>query len=282
LKLCFPAGHYYSPIVDPDDPFVRDAYTTEASPTQPPESLGLDAGEMLAWFGKIASHAQSHTFPEQPAEGRRYYYANGNFPLADALALLGFMKERKPRRLVEVGSGFSSCAAVDINEAHLNGGVELTFIEPYPDLVRQLLGEGSPYLACIRPQRLQEVPLEAFESLEPGDILFIDSSHVAKTGSDVLDYMFRVLPALRDGVLVHIHDIFYPFEYPRAWIVDENRSWNEAYLLRAFLEGNRRYRVLFFSDWIYKCNRALAEEAIPLWSANRGGSLWLEKLPAGA
>ena len=271
-------SHFYSPLVDANDRFVHKACALEASPHEPPETLGLEAREILSCFESIASHARSHPFPEQPSPGHKYHYANANFPLADALALLYFMAEKKPRRLIEVGSGFSSCAAIDINELCLNRSVELTFIEPHPEMVRQLLGEDSPYLARIRPQRLQEIPLSVFQSLERGDILFIDSSHVAKTGSDVLDYMFRILPALADGVLVHIHDIFYPFEYPLSWIADEKRSWNEAYLLRAFLEGNRRYRVLFFSDWVYKCNRELADRLIPLWSTHRGGSIWLEKL----
>jgi len=275
--LWVPAGHFYSPLVDPDDVHVRIAMEDEAHPSATAASLGLDEEEMLRWFSIISGHYGSHPFPELPAEGSRYHYANPQFPLADALALLGIMVEAKPRRYVEVGCGHSSCAAIDVNEKCLAGGLEMTFIEPYPDEFLTLVGAGSKYAAGLRRAKLQDTPLDLFTSLEAGDILFIDSSHVGKTGSDVLDYMFRILPVLAEGVLIHIHDIFFPFEYPAAWIVDENRSWNEAYLLRAFMAFNAGFRVLFFSDWFYKCRRELVAAAMPLCVRHRGGSIWIAK-----
>ena len=180
-----------------------------------------------------------------------------------------------PGDCVEIGSGFSSCAAIDINERYLDGSVDLTFIDPHPELALQLVGETSPWAERFQRIKLQDTPLNRFEALEPNDILFIDSSHVAKTGSDVLDYLFRIFPALRPGVVVHIHDIFYPFEYPGYWINGENRSWNEAYFLRAYLQGCDKMEVLFWSDWFYKCRRTLVEEQMPLCIEHRGGSLWL-------
>ena len=142
----------------------------------------------------------------------------------------------------------------------------------------QLIAGRSADQRSILKSRLQDVPLKVFAALGDGDILFLDSSHVAKTASDVVDYTFRILPALRSGVLVHIHDIFYPFEYPRSWIVDENRSWNEAYLVRAFLHANAGFRVLYLSDWVYKCRRDLFETHMPLCVRYRGGSLWMRKV----
>jgi hypothetical protein len=173
-----------------------------------------------------------------------------------------------------VGSGYSSCAALDIDALHLGSTTRFTFIDPHPELAHELLGPAAA--AAILPAKLQDVPLERFQELEPGSILFIDSSHVAKTGSDVVDYLFRILPALRPGVHVHIHDIFYPFEYPRDWIAGQNRSWNEAYLLRAWLHNNARARVLFLTDWFYKCRREQVAARMPLCIPHRGGSLWLE------
>jgi hypothetical protein len=125
---------------------------------------------------------------------------------------------------------------------------------------------------------VQDVALEVFDELQAGDVLFIDSSHVAKTGSDVNRLYFDVLPRLATGVRVHIHDIFLPHDYPRAWVLDENRSWNEQYLVRALLMDSRRLRVRFGSAYAWttfpdKVARALG---VPRERAFGGGSLWLE------
>jgi hypothetical protein len=275
--LWVPAGHFYSPLVDPTDVHVREAMDNEAHPRVTASSLGLDEGEMLRWFSIISQHYNSNPFPEQPSPTSKYHYANPHFPLADAFALLGIMCEKKPRRYADVGCGYSSCAAIDINEKYLGGRLEMTFIDPYPDSFLHMLGSESKYSAGLHRLKLQDAPLEMFTQLTAGDILFIDSSHVAKTGSDVLDYLFRILPVLQPGVLIHIHDVFFPFEYPAAWIVDENRSWNEAYLVRAFILSNPAFRAIYFYDWIYKCRRELFTTYMPLCVPYRGGSLWIEK-----
>jgi hypothetical protein len=276
--LWVPPGHFYSPLVDPADVHVGRAVVSEAEPTISPAALGLDQQEMLRWFGIISAHYDSNPFPEQPARTSKYHYANPHFPLADALALLGIMLEKKPQRYIEVGCGHSSCAAIDINERYLAGRVAMNLIDPYPDIFLKLVGSESAYSTLIERIKLQDTPLAKFKQLTHGDILFIDSSHVGKTGSDVLDYLFRILPSLAPGVLIHIHDIFYPFEYPASWIENENRSWNEAYLLRAFLSYNKSFRVIYFSDWIYKCRRDLFETHMPLCIPHRGGSIWIEKV----
>lgn len=278
-KLWVPPGHFYSPLVDPAEPSVVQSMLSEAHPTVPPASFGISEEEMLHWFHVIAKEYARRPFPEKPAAGLLYYYSNPNFPLADALALQGFMLSGQPGRYIEIGSGFSSCAAIDINDRYLGGGVDMTFIEPHPELALELIGADSPYRNRFLKSKLQDVPLDVFQSLGKGDILFIDSSHVAKTGSDVLDYLFRVLPCLAPHVLVHVHDIFYPFEYPKDWIADQNRSWNEAYFLRAFLQGNPMFRVLYMSDFFYKCRRDLVAEKMPLCIAHRGGSVWMETQP---
>ncbi len=277
-QLYEPPGHYYSPIVDPDDDWVRRAMEREAHPDAVPAEFGIDESELLRWFDKIAAHYPANPFPEQPAAGRRYHYANPSFPLADALALLCFLLEFRPRRFVEVGAGYSSCAAIDINEQHLSSALDMTFIEPHPEPALELFGDDLKYRKFVRLQRLQDTPLSLFTDLDAGDVLFIDSSHVGKTGSDVLDYLFRILPRLRPGVLVHLHDIFFPFEYPKVWIADQNRSWNETYFVRAFLCGNSNFRVLYLSDWIYKCRRDLFETHMPLCVPHRGGSLWMQSV----
>jgi hypothetical protein len=122
-------------------------------------------------------------------------------------------------------------------------------------------------------QPVQEVPLDLFTELGAGDILFIDSSHVAKAGSDVCWLLLHVLPRLRPGVVVHLHDVFWPFEYPAAWL-GEHRDWTEDYLLHAFLSGNVGWEILWFSSWLWRCH----PEVVPAHLlADDPGSIWLRK-----
>ncbi len=281
IQDVFPPGHFYSPVVDPEDKYVRRALALEAEPKDCISGITLEEGLMLQWFTRMSDESRVSPFPPQPSPPLLYYYENPFFSLADALSQWTFLKRVRPRRLIEVGSGFSSCAAIDANERLFGGSTKLTFIDPHPERLLELLPKGSPYSACIERKPLQEIPLSVFEDLEPNDILFIDSSHVAKTGSDVLDYLFRIFPALRPGVYIHVHDIFFPFEYPRKWVIEGGRSWNEAYFLRAFLTNNVNFRIQFFSDWFYKCRRPLMYREMPLCVQHRGGSLWLKKEKIG-
>src|SRR5262249_36932105 len=147
-----------------------------------------------------------------------------------------------------------SACTIDTVERFLSHECELTFIEPYPALLRTLFGGIVPRAEVIE-KPVQEVPLSVFESLQANDILFIDSTHVMSTGSDVCFELLEILPRLAPGVLVHFHDMFWPFEYPRPWAVDENRSWNELYAVRAFLIGNRTWHVVLFNDYMAKLER---------------------------
>ena len=123
---------------------------------------------------------------------------------------------------------------------------------------------------------VQDVPVSVFESLEANDILFIDSSHVSKVASDVNWLVFTVLPVLERGVYVHIHDIFYPFEYRPDW-VHQGRAWTEAYLIRAFLEFNDAFEMVLFSSYLRSFHRETVTSVMPLWDGNIGGSLWLRR-----
>lgn len=277
----FPPGHFYSPVIDPSDPHVQEALAAEAMPDTKLPGIELNESTMRHWFKRIRTLYGAHPFPAEPSPPSLYHYNNPFFSLADSLALLTFFQHAQPRQFIEVGSGFSSCAAIAGNERFLHGKGKLTFIDPHPERLLSLLPVDSRYRSCVQRKQLQEMPLQMFQELQANDILFLDSSHVAKTGSDVVDYLFRILPALPAGVLIHVHDIFFPFEYPKDWVEQQERSWNEAYLLRAFLSNNTDYRILFFSDWFYKCRRSLVTTEMPLCIEHRGGSLWLRKEKVG-
>ena len=126
-------------------------------------------------------------------------------------------------------------------------------------------------------KRVQEVPLETFASLGENDVLFIDSSHVSKIGSDVNRLYFDMLPVLAPGVLIHIHDVAGNFEYPRDWL-EEGRAWNEQYLLRAFLMNNRDYRIELFTAWLFNIYHPFIAERMPMCARGGGGQMWLRKL----
>ncbi len=154
---------------------------------------------------------------------------------------------------------------------------ELTFIEPYPNLLKSLAGDAAERVAHHREPTAARTP-SLFEKLEAGDILFINSTHVLRTGSDVCFALFEVLPRIQPGVIVHFHDMFWPFEYPRPWVIGENRSWNELYAMRAFLYENNNWKVEIFLDYFARFERPLIEATYPAYLRNTGGALWLRRL----
>jgi hypothetical protein len=188
------------------------------------------------------------------------------------------LMEYKPARCIEFGCGFSSLLIMDVNDHFLEHSMEMTLYDPRPDIVLSLLAPHDPYRERVQARRSREIPNEVFTALRRGDLLSLETSHVAKTGSDVTDLLSRVLPLLAPGVLIHIHDIFYPFDYPEAWVVQDNRSWNEGYLLRAFLQYNPQFRVLFFNNLIFRKYFDEANAAFPGLEDTHASSIWIEKL----
>ena len=175
----------------------------------------------------------------EPDPERRYFTNNPSYGHGDGSILQAFLRHLRPARYLEVGSGWTTALALDTNDRYLDGRLRLTCIEPYPDDLSRLIRPGDDVEIIVSP--VQDVDLARFKELESGDILFIDCSHVVKTGSDAHYLITRVLPVVPSGVYIHIHDMFWPFEYPRSWI-EEGRVWTEAYLLHAFLLVQSRVR----------------------------------------
>jgi hypothetical protein len=194
------------------------------------------------------------------------------FPLGDAYAYYGLVRELRPKRVIEVGAGSSSIVlarAVAANE----GGTEVTLIEPYPnDAFLSALPDGWRLV----PEIVQRVDLNLFDQLEAGDILFYDGSHCVRTASDVNWMFFEVLPRLKAGVWIHVHDITWPFDYPLPLLIDNAMSWNEQYLVQAFLMYNQAFRLRFSFAGLIHARRELVEALLP--NALIGGSIWMEKV----
>lgn len=203
--------------------------------------------------------------------GYRYYYNNNWFGKGSADALCYMMRIVKPRKIIEIGSGYSTSVMLDTNEIYFDNKISITSIEPRADRLKALLKETDNIKICECD--MQEVPVSYFEQLEENDILFIDSSHVSRIDSDVNRVFFEILPRLKQGVYIHFHDIIYPFIYPKAWIY-EGRAYTEAYLLRAFLMNNCVYSIQFFGNMLrHKYNNEIPDNLKECGS----GSIWIKK-----
>lgn len=268
-------GHYASPIpslreVRADQERIFDR-TCRHIP-----GIDLRESEQMALMEQFVGHYRQMPFAAGTVPGSRYHLDNDFFTHMDGVILFCMLMHLKPRRVVEIGSGYSSRAMLDTSGRFLGGATEFVFVEPEPGRLLSLLSpEEAASLRVVR-DRVQNVPLGLFDTLGENDILFIDSSHVAKVGSDVNHLLFRVLPRVRRGVYVHFHDVFFPFEYPESWIY-EGRALNEAYMLRAFLQYNVAFEVVVMNGFIQQFHEAWLRQNMPACVQGTGTSLWLRK-----
>jgi hypothetical protein len=280
LRAFVPPGHFYSPVNAPEE-VSRDAERIFKIPESVP-GVDLNVEEQLRTLEAIKGYYAELPFKPERSEGLRYYFDNPMYSYSDAICLYGMIRHLRPRRFVEVGSGFSSCVVLDTNELFFGDAISCTFIEPHPQALLSLLKPGDERRVEIAATPLQKIGLDLFSSLSEGDILCVDSTHVSKAGSDVNYLLFEILPALSAGVHVHFHDIFYPFEYPRQWICDLRISWNEAYLLRAFMQYNDAFKIVLFNTYLEQFYAAYFLKEMPLCMRNKGGSIWLRREPLPA
>ncbi len=270
----YPLGHYYSPIPDKSEVL---SYIDSRKPLNKSLS-GIDLKEenQLELIHEYRHFYKELPFPEKQQQDCRYFYENDWYSYSDAIFLYSFLRKHKPKRIIEIGSGFSSAVILDTIERFFSHRPEVTFIEPYPDRLKSLLRSQDEGKVTIIEKKIQEVSLELFSSLESGDFLFIDSSHVVKCGSDLQLLFFEILPLLPDGVFVHFHDVFYPFDYPSDWL-KEGRYWNENYFLHAFLSYNYEWSIYFFNTYVSFAFNDFIKDAMPLCVKNSGGSLYIQR-----
>ena len=239
--------HYYLPIPEADDLMYA---------AQPDRLVGISIDEQAAFtfIDQIVkpTKAEFNAFPitKEETQGETdFYVSNTAFMAVDGNIYYGLVRKLKPRRLIEIGSGFSTllaATAIRRNIADGDSATELTCIEPYPsDALHQL-----DSFVHVLPTKVQDVDLDLFTSLEAGDILFIDSSHVLRTGNDVWYEYTQILPRLQSGVLVHVHDISLPKPYPQTYF-DRQVFWNEQYLLQVMLAHNPRYEVVWAGNYLF-------------------------------
>jgi hypothetical protein len=269
-----PPGHYYSPLPDMKE-VGRRAPTIYAPPSPSLAGIDLrseDQGKLLL---KFVPYASELPFERSFNPNSRFFRPNGSFPFQDAFMVYAMLRHLRPTHVIEVGSGASSCVMLDTCEA-LNLSSRLTFIEPYPEHLLRLVHPEDRSRFELKQAFLQDIPLELFTKLEANDILFIDTSHVSKVGGVVNHVFFEILPMLKPGVVVHFHDIWYPFEYPNDWLW-KGMFWNEAYLLRAFLMYNTSFEIFLFNSYLNKCMTERVKQNFPMFLEEPGASLWLRR-----
>jgi Methyltransferase domain len=269
----YPPGHFYSPEPDLDE-VRRRAENIFAAPDHIP-GIDLRLEDQVALLDDISVAWSDWPYQAPITPSLRFNPRNDYFGYVDSLMLFGLLRTLMPKRYVEVGSGWSSALVLDTRDYYLTE-LETTFIEPHPDRLRSLLRPDDVEQTRIIQQPVQQVEVSVFEGLDPGDILFIDSTHVSKVGSDVNHLFFDVLPRVAPGVWIHVHDIGYPFEYPKEWIF-EGRSWNEAYLLRALLTESPIWQIELWVSCLQRLCGHLLNGVLPPGTPFDGGSIWLRR-----
>jgi len=245
----FRPGHYYSPVADVDDLAERqaDIWAEKKLP-------GIDLNEeaQREFMTYLLKNESSFGVPWEMEPPKRYYGNSPSYQYVDGIVLHAMMAKHAPRTVIEVGSGSSSACMIDASETH-GLKTKFVFIEPEPQYCLDKVLKKEDYknagVTLIR-EKVQKVLPEEFKILEKNDILFIDSSHVSKPGSDVNYLLTEILPTLNKGVIIHFHDIYYPFEYTKEYLLELKLLWSEVYSLHNFLLFNSSFKILFFSDYM--------------------------------
>lgn len=275
----FEPGHFYSPIPD-----LNEIKANERVIWGKRNLPGIDMNtafqvELLEEFKK---HYGEYLYnkPGIDLTKLRYQKEGAWYRFSDCVFLHSILMHFKPKRMIEIGSGHSSALTLDLNEHYFNNELKITFIEPYPkERLLQIMTAEDHKRHEIIEKKAQEVSIDKFKSLGENDILFIDTTHVSKVGSDVNYLFLEILPQLNSGVLIHIHDIFYPFEMPQHWVQENRWYWNENYLLHAFLINNKEFEIVAFNSYTQQLQPEWFAKEMPecLIGKENTGSIWLRK-----
>ena len=279
LSRCHPnlaalPGGFYSPI--PSMKEVQE-YNFEAPFPEMLPGIDLNSNEQYELLNSFERYYNELPFTDEKSKGLRYFYKNNFYSYSEAIVLYCMIRYLKPKNIIEVGSGFSSSVMLDTNEKFMAHSVNCVFIDPHPERLESILNNEDKRKVTIHKKRLQEIPITVFTELGKNDILFIDSTHVSKLNSDVNYLIHEILPILAEGVHIHFHDVCYPFEYTRETFLS-GKAWNEQYILRAFLECNKSFKIVMFDTYLKKKFENEIKNRFPLLYKNNGGSIWIKRI----
>lgn len=270
-------NHFYAPV--PDTHGISEDYWKH-----PSSLVGVDLNEagqlalLESFRGKYQLEFGQFTNSQPSSSGSSLL--SKSFDSVDAEILYCMIRHFRPNTVIEIGSGNStrvSSTALLKNGVETGAQAQMIAIEPYPSAE---IEKGFPGLTRLIKSPVQQVPLAEFENLRENDILFIDSSHVLKEASDVQFEYLEIVPRLKKGVIVHFHDIFLPAPYPRSWVVEELRFWNEQYILQALLAFNNSFEVLWAGNYMNNKHPEALEQAFPSYRRNETapGSFWIRRV----
>lgn len=246
--------HYYEPLPD-----FRTVTASMCDRRREPPGIDFALPKQIEMLKTLAVGARAEL--DAIVQEGAFDFTNMWFSGLDACAYYALIRYLKPRRIIEVGSGYSTriaSLAVARNEAEGSAG-GIICIEPYPE--QRLIESSARFTLIEKP--VQEVPLRFFEELSKNDILMIDSSHVAKIGGDVCYEFLDILPRLKPEVWVHVHDIFFPQDYSGKFVINERRAYNEQYVLEAFLSGNKSFAPKLANHWLVLDHRSAVDALCP-------------------
>lgn len=261
LGVSVTPSHFYFPV-----PKLKSFQSKDWKACRPCAAVDFRLPEQVQRLKTdILPYSAEWNFPDSlPGGKREFHFNNGFFERIDAEVAYSFVRHRKPKRIIEIGSGNTTlvlAAALRRNAEDGEPG-ELISIEPHP---APYLKEGLAGLTELMEKPVQQVPLDLFRTLQHNDILFIDSSHVVSMDSDVLYEVLRILPEIAPGVLIHFHDIFTPLDYPEKFVMTNLCFWGEQYMLEAFLSFNCAFRVVWASSAMQQFHPEVLRQAFPGW-----------------
>ena len=228
--------NYYEPSFD----FDNLKYDLNSKRDLPGINFNLENQINLLKKFKYTDELQHLNFRKK-SKDNEYYLENNFFMGGDADIYYQIIRHYKPKKIFEIGSGYSSLVATEaVNKNLIIDGFKsnLTCVEPYENKWLEKKG-----IDVIR-KKIEDLEPELLLKLNKNDILFVDSSHVIKPQGDILKIFLEILPKLNKGVIIHIHDIFTPRDYPNKWLKEENRFYNEQYLFEAIMDHSLRYNIL--------------------------------------
>lgn len=263
--------HYYHPVFDAKT-LPASVWTERTLP-----GIDLRLGSQMNLLSQFRFGEELRKFPLHGDARNGFYYFNPMYGPGDAEIFYSIIRYLKPRRLIEIGSGCSTMLAKVALDRNRDEGhdSEHICIEPYP----------APWLQKVKVARLIQQRVETldpkyFEQLEENDILFIDSSHVVRIGGDVQFEYLEILPRLKPGVFVHVHDIYLPFEYPLSWVRDRKWFWTEQHLVQAFLAFNCAFEVVLSLSYLNAHHREALADAAPIYAdhpSSGPSSFWMKR-----